>query len=811
MNTPVASRPTARAHRHRPAPPGRIALLAALVLGAAPLAQAQETVIAYAVPAGTAGNQNFGGTLGMDFDVNNPIIVKRIGVFDDNSDGLFLTITAKLWDRSDPFNPIELISIDFSPDDPGELVGGSRFKPLTEPLRLEVGFQGTIHAEGYGAEERLRNVLSDPANIVWTTHDGNGSIAFVGGSRYGTTAQWYPGTVDQGPAARYAAGTFEYETTPPLAPGRPVVTLQPGNQQISVTWAAITQPAPAATYRVLRAAAAEGPFTQVAEVTETSYVNTGLVNGTVYFYVVRGVTAGGSAGPDSAVMSAAPYAPLPDSQAIAYLTPAGTAGVQNFGGAFGLDFDVYNAIVVQQLGVFDDDSDGLKLPLTARIYNRETWEVLAELYFLPEDPGVLIEGMRFKALTPPLRLEPGFQGVIEADGYGAEELVFNTGGRPDDVARVVTNDGNGSLLFVGTGRYSVDPLLFPNSPDGGPANRYGAGTFLYETTAPTRPGLPVLQVLLPAEDARASLSWNEVTKPLAAAQYRLFRATSADGPWTQVTETPALSYQDTGLANGTQVFYKVVAVGAGGQTSADSNLVTVTPNPRAAGIAYINPELKEGNQAFGGSLGMHFNVARSIQITRLGVYDEYGDGVLNLTLRASVWNRQTREKLAELEFTPESPGEPTGGSLFKTLPSPLVLSAGFQGTIVAYGYGAGERLFNTGNRPDDVALLATFDGGSLMFVGASAYSATPGDFPGVADGGPANRYAAGTFYFEPRTDEPPTITIGRSADKVRITWTGSGALEGAPAVTGPWTPVAGATSGIELAPVGAGQFFRVKQ
>lgn len=810
MNPPVASRPTARSRPHRPAPPARLALLAALAFGAAPLAQAQDTVIAYAVPAGTPGNQAFGGTLGMDFDVNNPIIVKRIGVFDDNSDGLFLTITAKLWDRSDPANPIELISIDFTPEDPGVLVGGSRFKPLPEPLRLEVGFQGTIHAEGYGAEERLRNVLSDPANIVWTTHDGNGSIAFVGGSRYGTTAQWYPDVVDQGPAARYAAGTFEYETTPPLAPGRPVVTVQPGDQQIALAWPAITQPAPAATYRVLRGSAAEGPFTQIAEVTEPTYLNTGLVNGSVYFYVVRGVTAGGTAGPDSAVMSAAPYAPLPANQQIAYLTAASISGNQAFGGALGMDFDVYNAIVVQQLGVFDDDSDGLKLPLTARIYNRETWEVLAELYFLPEDPGVLIEGMRFKPLTPPLRLEPGFQGVIEADGYGAEEQLFNTGGRPDDVARVVTNDGNGSLLFVGTGRYSVDPLQFPNTPDGGPANRYGAGTFLFETTAPTRPGVPVLQVLRPAEDARASLSWTEVTKPLAAAQYRLFRATAADGPWTQITETPALSYQDTGLANGIQVFYKLVAVGAGGQTSPDSNTVTVTPNPRAAGIAYINPELPEGNQAFGGSLGMHFDVARPIQITKLGVYDEYGDGLF-LTLHASIWNRQTREKLAELEFTPENPGELTGGSRFKPLPSPLVLPAGFQGTIVAYGYGAEERLFNTGNRPDDVALLATFDGGSLMFVGTSAYSATPGEFPGVPDGGPANRYAAGTFYFEPRTEEPPVLTIGRSADKVRISWTGSGALEGAPAVTGPWTPVPGATSGIELVPNGASQFFRVKQ
>ena len=142
------------------------------------------------------------------------------------------------------------------------------------------------------------------------------------------------------------------------------------------------------------------------------------------------------------------------------------------------------------------------------------------------------------------------------------------------------------------------------------------------------------------------------------------------------------------------------------------------------------------------------------------------------------------------------------------MPQPLLLSAGFQGTIVAYGYGAGERLFNTGNRPDDVALLHTFDGASLIFVGTSSYSAEAGAYPSTPDSGPANRYAAGTFYFEPATEQAKlagTLTGG----KIKITWT-AGFLESAPEITGPWATVPGAVSGIEIPASAKRQFYRLK-
>ena len=53
-----------------------------------PRASAQvEPVIAYDVPSGTVGNQDFSGPLGMDFDVEADITITRVGVFDSGSDG----------------------------------------------------------------------------------------------------------------------------------------------------------------------------------------------------------------------------------------------------------------------------------------------------------------------------------------------------------------------------------------------------------------------------------------------------------------------------------------------------------------------------------------------------------------------------------------------------------------------------------------------------------------------------------------------------------------------------------------------------
>src|SRR6185295_612990 len=98
---------------------------------------------------------NYNGSLGMDFDVQADIRILRVGVFDDGSDGLKLPITAQLFNRDDPLT--ELVNVEFTPDDAGTLIGGSRYKVLDPPLDLDAGFHGTMSASGYNAGESNGN------------------------------------------------------------------------------------------------------------------------------------------------------------------------------------------------------------------------------------------------------------------------------------------------------------------------------------------------------------------------------------------------------------------------------------------------------------------------------------------------------------------------------------------------------------------------------------------------------------------------------------------------------------------------------
>ena len=198
---------------------------------------------------------------------------------------------------------------------------------------------------------------------------------------------------------------------------------------------------------------------------------------------------------------------------------------------------------------------------------------------------------------------------------------------------------------------------------------------------------------------------------------------------------------------------------AGGTASIGFNLGSGPVLGGGAGshTAYLVLPDTPGNQAYSGSLGMDFITTEELRITQLGVFDDGSDGLAS-TLTAQLWRRDTNGtpnhfgddsgagNLATLTFTPGSPGTLDGGSRFKPLAEPLVLPPGDY-SMVAYGYGASERNANQG-----VAELEGLDidtaGGAIQFVGTSRFG-TAGQFPTTADGGPANRYAAGTFKFSP--------------------------------------------------------------
>lgn len=192
----------------------RTATFSLLVIGVVLCTGKVYAITAYDVNAGTIGNQNFGGALGMEFDVNQPVLVTHLGVFDDGQDGLATTIVANLWDRNNIGAPIA--SAGFAAGNTGALIDGSRFLPLANPLLLPAGFQGTMAAGGYNANEQNGNTGGAPA-VNWSTNDGGGLLTFVGTSRFDGNPIAYPGTPDGGPVNRYAAGTFMFQAALPAA------------------------------------------------------------------------------------------------------------------------------------------------------------------------------------------------------------------------------------------------------------------------------------------------------------------------------------------------------------------------------------------------------------------------------------------------------------------------------------------------------------------------------------------------------------------------------------------------------------------
>jgi hypothetical protein len=101
----------------------------------------------------------------------------------------------------------------------------------------------------------------------------------------------------------YGGGSSSGGTTVPAAPAGLMATA--GNTQVVLAWTPSTG---ATLYYVKRSGTAGGPYTQIATPSATSYTDTGLANGTKYYYVVSAYNSAGQSA-NSAEVNATPTAP----------------------------------------------------------------------------------------------------------------------------------------------------------------------------------------------------------------------------------------------------------------------------------------------------------------------------------------------------------------------------------------------------------------------------------------------------------------------------------------------------------------------
>src|SRR5262249_34390193 len=88
-------------------------------------------------------------------------------------------------------------------------------------------------------------------------------------------------TVNGGWVMQMASFMAAGQTTPPAAPTNLKAT--GGSGQVALSWNASSG---ATSYNVKRSTTNGGPYTTISSPTTTSYTDTGLTNGTTYYYVV---------------------------------------------------------------------------------------------------------------------------------------------------------------------------------------------------------------------------------------------------------------------------------------------------------------------------------------------------------------------------------------------------------------------------------------------------------------------------------------------------------------------------------------------
>jgi hypothetical protein len=97
----------------------------------------------------------------------------------------------------------------------------------------------------------------------------------------------------------------QYCNQPPAAPGG--LSATPGSQQVGLTWTASSG---ATLYNIHRATVSGGPYTPIqTNWASTSFTDTGLTNGTPYYYVVTATNVAGES-PASNEAAATPFAPV---------------------------------------------------------------------------------------------------------------------------------------------------------------------------------------------------------------------------------------------------------------------------------------------------------------------------------------------------------------------------------------------------------------------------------------------------------------------------------------------------------------------
>ncbi len=385
-----------------------------------------------------------------------------------------------------------------------------------------------VTAENNGASPLIANrtaVGSWETFTEFDAGDGNIGLRAMNDGKYVTAPN---GGANPLIAQSSTIGTAESFTIglvsglPPTAPANLVAAT--GNSQATLTW--LSSPG-ASGYNVKRSTTSGGPYTIIAtNVNVTEYVDAALVNGTTYYYVASAVNVAGESANSSQV----------------YAMP-GTLGRTSW-------------VASSSTTGSDDPGNALDGNLSTR-WSTGTSQVSNQWFQVDMDSTNVFNKLVLNSANSPNDYPRGYQVFVSTDGVNWNGPVATGTGTAGTTTITFNTQAARYIRIIQTGSVS--------------------GTFwsIHEFNVfGTPPLAPTSLAAVAAAAGSVDLSW---TGSAGATAYNVKRSTvKGSGYTTIITNSPATTYTDQGLSNGTSYFYVVSAINGFGE-SANSSEASAHP------------------------------------------------------------------------------------------------------------------------------------------------------------------------------------------------------------------------------------------
>ncbi|MDR2446317.1 MAG: fibronectin type III domain-containing protein [Treponema sp.] len=374
--------------------------------------------------------------------------------------------------------------------------------------------------------------------------------------------------------------------TIPSAPS-PVSASAASSSGITVSWNPVTG---AQEYFIYRSSTADGAYAKLtttpAAITGTSYTDTGLFPRTAYYYKVAASNSGGVGEQSGAVSATTLLAPPSPVSATAASSSGITVSWNPVTGA--QEYFIYRSSTA--------DGAYAKLTttpaaITGTSYTDMGLSVGTAYYYkvaASNSGGAGEQSGAVSALTIPDVPSP-VSAVTASSSSITVSWSAVTGAQEYYIYRSSTADGAYAKLTTTaaiTGTSYTDTGLSSNTAyyyKVAARNSVGAGEQSISVSATTLIALlspPSSVIAVAASSSSITVSWNAVT---GAQEYYIYRATSADGSYTYLTNITSTSYTDTALSSGATYYYKVAAYNSSGVGSMSSSYGYATTS-----VSYID-------------------------------------------------------------------------------------------------------------------------------------------------------------------------------------------------------------------------------